>query len=177
MAALDYLGPFCRQIGILTDALISKTSTLPVLKGEELNKGVVLELNEFRRSNNISWEQFYSWLCALVDNIQPLHTIQVKINRLESKLKELKRNKRQDALPELNSEPFFESPHSNMKNEQCPKAITETKAAKVSSFDVEVLSMANQKLAAELAATKESLDSEQSKTDLLAEKLSKVSVM
>ena len=91
MAALNYPGPFCRQIGILTDALISNVSTLPVLKGDELNKGVVLELNEFRRSSNISWEQFYSWLCALADNIPPLHTVQVKINRLESKLKELEK--------------------------------------------------------------------------------------
>ena len=72
MAALNYPGPFCKQIGILTDALISNVSTLPVLKGDELNKGVVLELSEFRRSSNIPWEQFYLWLkqlCALADNV------------------------------------------------------------------------------------------------------------
>ena len=63
-----------------------------------------------------------------------------------------------------------------MKNEQRPKIVAETKAGKVSFFYVEVLSLANQKLAAELAATKESLDPEQSKTDKLAEKLSKVSI-
>ena len=59
MAALNYPGPFCKQIGILTDALISNVSTLPVLKGDELNKGVVLELSKSRRSSNIPWEQFY----------------------------------------------------------------------------------------------------------------------
>ena len=176
MAALNYPGPFCGQIGILTDALISDVGTLPLLKGNELKKGVALELNEFRRSNNIPWERFYSWLkqlCTPADSLPPLHTIQVKINHLESKLKELKRNKRHNALSELNSEPFFESRHNgDMKNEQCPRIVAETKPATVSSFDVKVLNLDNHKLAVELAATKEALDSEQANTDKLADKLS-----
>ena len=48
MAAVNYPGPFCRQSGILTDALVSVTTPLPVLSEDELSKGVVLELNEFR---------------------------------------------------------------------------------------------------------------------------------
>ena len=60
-------------------------------------------------------------------------------------------------------------------NEQCPK-VGKTKAATVNSFDMEVLSMVNHKLAAELTSTKESLDLEQAKTDQLSEKLSKLSI-
>ena len=43
MAALNYPGPFCGQIGILTDALISDVGTFSLLKGNELKKGVALE--------------------------------------------------------------------------------------------------------------------------------------
>ena len=46
----------------------------------------------------------------------------------------------------------------------------------VNSFDMEVLSMVNHKLAAELTSTSESLDLEQAKTDQLSEKLSKLSI-
>ena len=170
MAALNYPGPFCEQLGILTDALTVSTdiSALPIIETEEFNKGVVLELNEFRRDNNIPWEQFYSWIKQLCCDIVPsLHSIQVKINRLESKLKEFKRNKLHSALSELKSEPFFEL--HNLCDEQHPKIGTKAnaKAATVNSFH---------KLATELASTKESLDLEQAKTDQLAEKLSKLSV-
>ena len=44
------------------------------------------------------------------------------------------------------------------------------------SFDVEVLNLANQKLAVELASTKKSFDLQQEATDKLTEKLSKLSV-
>ena len=155
MAAHDYPGPFCEQLGILSDALTVSTdiSALPIIETEEFNKGVVLELNEFRRNNNIPWEQFYSWIKQLCCDIVPSsHSIQVKINRFESKLKEFKRNKLHGALSELKSEPELH----NLCDEQRPKVVTKAnaKAATVNSFDVEVLNMANHKLAAELASTK-----------------------
>ena len=177
MAALNYPGPFCEQVGILTDALTASgdISTLPTIEVEEFNKGVVLELNEFRKNNNIPWEQFYSWIKQLCCDIVPsLHYIQVKINRIEGKLKQFKRNKLHDALLELKSEAFFGN-EVCVHNEQCPK-VGKTKAATVNSFDMEVLSMVNHKLAAELTSTKESLDLEQAKTDQLSEKLSKLSI-
>ena len=176
MAALNYPGPFCEQVGILTDALTASAdiSTLPTIEVEEFNKGV-LELNEFRKNNNIPWEQFYSWIKQLCCDIVPsLHSIQVKINRIEGKLKQVKRNKLHDALLELKSEPFFGN-EVHVHNEQYPKVV-KTKAATVNSFDMEVLSMVNHKLAAELTSTKESLDLEQAKTDQLSEKLSKLSI-
>ena len=176
MAALDYPGPFCKQIGILTDALLSDVNALPVVETKNFNKGAALELSEFRRNNDILWEDFHSWiehLCAQADNSPTLHTIQVKITRLESKLKELKRNKRQDILTKLKSEPFFESIRGKVES---TNVVAVPKPAAVPSFDVEVLSLANQKLAAELASTKQSFDLQQTATDKLAEKLSKLSV-
>ena len=52
MAALNYPGPFCERLGILTDSLTVSTdmSTLPTIESEEFNKGVVLELNDFRKT-------------------------------------------------------------------------------------------------------------------------------
>ena len=79
MAALSYPGPFCEQVGILTNALTASadTSTLPTIEAEEFNKGIVLELNEFRKNNNIPWEQFYLFLQLCCDIVPSLHSIQV----------------------------------------------------------------------------------------------------
>ena len=112
MAALDYPGPYCKEIGILTDALLSDVNALPAVETKNFNKGAALELSDFRRNNDIPWEDFHSWiehLCAQADNSPTLQTIQVKLTRLESKFKELRRNKRQDLLTKLKNEPFFES--------------------------------------------------------------------
>ena len=176
MAALDYPGPFCKQIGILTDSLLSDVNALPVVETKNFSKGTVLELSEFRRNNDIPWEDFHSWiehLCAQADNSPTLHTIHVKITRLESKLKELKRNKRQDLLSKLKSEPFFESIRGKVES---TNVVAVPKPAASPSFDVEVLILANQKLAAELTSTKQSFDLQQTATDKLTEKLSKLSV-
>ena len=62
MAALDYPGPYCLESCILTDALLTDTRSLPVLEGKVMNKGIVLELNAFRRQNNIAWDVLDSWL-------------------------------------------------------------------------------------------------------------------
>ena len=46
MAALNYPGPFCEQVGILADALTASTdiSTLPTIEVKEFNKRVFEKL-------------------------------------------------------------------------------------------------------------------------------------
>jgi len=89
MAVLNYPGPFCSQSAILTDALVSITTPLPVSSEDELSKDVVLEPNDFRRRISISWEQFHCWIRKLcLDLVLPSFPgIKVCI---ESKLKELR---------------------------------------------------------------------------------------
>ena len=176
MAALDYPGPCCKEIVILTDALLSDVNALPAVETKNFTKGAALELSDFRRNNDMPWEDFHSWiehLCAQADNSPTLQTIQVKITRLEGKFKELRRNKRQDLLTKLKNEPFFESVRGKVES---MNVVAVPKPATVPSFDVEVLNLANQNLAVELASTKKSFDLQQEATDKLTEKLSKLSV-
>ena len=86
MAALDYPGPYCLESGILTDALLTDVRSLPVLKGKVINKGIVLELNAFRRQNNIAWDVFDSWLKHLCStaSIPSIPAMKVKISRIEN---------------------------------------------------------------------------------------------
>ena len=110
LAALEYPGPYCLESGILTDALLTDLHALPVLEGGTINKGIVLELNAFRRQNGISWDVFNSWLkhlCSATLVLPSLSAMKVKISRIEGKVKELKWNKKHEKLHELNMEPFF----------------------------------------------------------------------
>ena len=93
MAALNYPGQFCKDAGILCDALMLESAVLPILRGEDLNKGIALELNQFRVDSNLSWEDFYEWIVRLcpVATIPSFTTMKVNISRLESKIKQLKR--------------------------------------------------------------------------------------
>ena len=180
MAALNYPGPFCSQSGILTDALMSITTPLPVLSEDELSKGVVLELNDFRRRSSISWEQFHCWLRQLCPALvlPSLPAVKVRINRIETKLKELRRNKQHDKLHELSSESFFEK-HQDVQHEQHvteSQTVEKGKAIACTSFDSEVLIAVNQELAAELPTVKDVLEVEEGKTDELSAKLSKLSI-
>ena len=79
--------------------------------------------------------------------------VKVCINRIETKLKELRRNKQHDKLHELSSESFFEK-HQDVQHEQHPtesQTVEKGKAITCTSFDSEVLIAVNQELAAELA--------------------------
>ena len=42
-----------------------ESAVLPILREEDLNKGIALELNQFRVDSNLSWEDFYEWIVRL----------------------------------------------------------------------------------------------------------------
>ena len=111
---------------------------------------------EFRTKNDISWEQFHCWIKQLgpTANLPSLPDLRVMITYLDSKFKELKRNKQHD---KLGSEAFFGKYNVLCKHsiESKVQNFPETKA--VSSFDLEVLTMVNHKLASELTKAKNAL--------------------
>ena len=57
---------------------------LPILREEDLNKDIALELNQFRVDSNLSWEDFYEWIVKLcpVATIYTFMTVKVNISRL-----------------------------------------------------------------------------------------------
>ena len=144
------------SIPVLTDALLTNLHALPVLERGTINKGIVLELNAFRRQNGISWDVFNSWLkhpCSATLVLPSLSAMKVKISRIEGKVKELKRNKKHEKLHELNTEPFF---NVNDADEVEPKPVKPiAKFATSGTFDVDALTIANKKLAAELISAKQ----------------------
>ena len=104
--------------------------------------------------------------------------VKVRINRIETKLKKLRRNKQRDKLHELSSESFF-GKHQDVQHEQHPtesQTVEKGKAIACTSFDSEVLISVNQKLAVKLATVKDALEEEKGKTDELSAKLSKLSI-
>ena len=66
MAAFAYPGPHCEQVGIFCDTLLSsrKLKLKKLTKGA-LTKGVLSELNDFRKENDISWDIFHQWIVQL----------------------------------------------------------------------------------------------------------------
>ena len=108
---MNYPGQFCKDAGILCDALMLESAVLPILREEDLNKGIDLELNQFRVDSNLSWQDFHEWIVRLcpVATIPSFTTMKVNISRLESKIKELKRNKQHVKLHDVMNEAFIHS--------------------------------------------------------------------
>ena len=61
MASFAYPGPHCKQAGILCDTLVSARKQKKFSKGT-LTKGVLLELNDFCKEHDISWDLFHQWI-------------------------------------------------------------------------------------------------------------------
>ena len=166
MAQSECIGEFCIQAGISADDIIGcnlRKLTQP------LNKGVMYELNCFRRNNDYNWFDFYTWIEKLHGSdccLPSLGSIKVSIGRLEKKRSELSRNKESDQIECLFREPFFSSVMKVDVREQIPFVHSSEPA----------LQQVNADLAHELKSTEEALANEQSKNDDLVEKLSKLSV-
>ena len=80
-------GPLCEKIGLYAEVLTLKL--MPTIDQEKASKGVVLELSQFHRSNNFSWNKFHSWMKALYPEmtLPPLPTMKSSIYRIENKIK------------------------------------------------------------------------------------------
>ena len=171
MAEFDpkWIGECCRQAGISEDDIT--THALAEKLTQPLSKGVIYELNRFRKNNGYTWSDFYDWVKQLYGNDETLPTlgsVKVAISRLEKKCSELSRNKHSDQIEALFLEPFI----SSSKQVMASQGVTTNTA----SCSREVLEHVNVELARELKSAEEALVAECCKTEELAEKLSKLSV-
>ena len=154
MAALNYPGQFCKDAGIVCDALMLESAVLPILREEDLNKGIALELNQFRVDSNLSWQDFHEWIVRLcpVATIPSFTTMKVNISRLESKIKELKRNKQHVKLHDIMNEAFIHSRRGKDTTQYMQPSKTST-----GTVEFEVLSVVNHELACELTTAKDAI--------------------
>ena len=89
MATFAYPGPHCKQAVILCDMLLSTHKLKRLTKGT-LTKGVLSELNDFRKEHDISWLDFHRWIVQLKgeDGVSLL-SLKVSISLLDKKRAEL----------------------------------------------------------------------------------------
>ena len=66
-----------------------------------ISRGILYELNTYRRANNHTWNDFYGWV-----PLPSLGLIKVAVSRLEKKCSELSQNKHPDQIQALFHEPF-----------------------------------------------------------------------
>ena len=63
------------------------------------------QLNQYRKTNNVNWEDFYDWIQVLTEEKVPkLVTLKVTLSRLDKKCAKLKRSKQNDKLKLLMDE-------------------------------------------------------------------------
>ena len=95
------LGEHCEKLGITV--LDLEDGSLPILSNEELTKGIMIELNNFRRNNGNSWNEYYAWitrLCGCVPSSN-LPSVKAALSRINKKQSELLRNKHLQQLKEI----------------------------------------------------------------------------
>ena len=187
-------GPLCEEIGLYEEMLALDTIALmPIVDQRRITKGVVLELNQFRKSNNFSWNNFHAWMTALCprSTLPSLAVMKSSIYRIESKVKQLKRNHHNDDVYLLTNEPFITTAehidesyssleadgevHSNSLTSTNQRTLPKVKTCD-DRYDSEVLTTVNKALACELSKVQNELEQEVAKTDDLIAKLSKLSV-
>ena len=68
-------GPCCKNANIsegLMDGDISKLSF------DDFSKGILYELNQYRKTNSVNWEDFYNWIQVLTkEKVPKLVTLKV----------------------------------------------------------------------------------------------------
>ena len=83
-----FLGPHKNaniSIEGLMDGNVSKLSF------DDFSKGILYELNQYRKTNNINWEDFYDWIQVLTEEKVPkLATLKVTLSRLDKNVPNLK---------------------------------------------------------------------------------------
>ncbi|XP_065893139.1 uncharacterized protein [Dysidea avara] len=186
-------GPLCEELGLCGEILVLDTiGLMPTIDQKKITKGVVLELNQFRKGNNLSWNHFHAWMIALYSRstLPSLSVIRSSIYRIENKVKQLKRNHHNDDIIILTSEPFITACNKDSSSSfgpddehACSNVLTGTDQTVLAeaktcsdSHELEVLTTVNKELAGELSKVQNKLEHEVSKTDDLTTKLSKLSV-
>ena len=152
--------------------LMKASSPLPRIGKDEFLKGIVFELNDFRKENRISWDAFYQWmrkLCYDILMLPSLSAVKVSLSRLDSKRRLLHRNKQHSMLHELLSDPFL-----GEKGWTWPVPHKQQVLSKV--LDPVALARVNQSLATELSEARALISTQNKDIQDMTQKMSKFSV-
>ena len=77
---------------------------------ENFSKGIIGELNDFRKEKKMLWDKFYQWvteLCYDASMSPSISDLKVSLDCFDSKRRSLRRNKQWRLLYDLMSEPFL----------------------------------------------------------------------
>ena len=169
----SFPGPRCKNANISIERLMD--GDVCKLSCDDFTKGILYELNQYRKANNINWEDFYGWIQALTEEKVPkLATLKVTLSRLDKACVKLKINKRQDNLELLMDESGLVS--CTEEKRDCPCTVMNPVVIESSPYKLETLTKVNMDLAGELAKSEAALNDEKLKTDELSAKLSKLSI-
>ena len=173
---VNFPGPFCEAAGLTVKTLLKPGSSLPRVGKENFVKGIVVELNDFRKKKKISWETFYQWmteLCYDVSMLPSLSAVKVSLSHFDDKRQLLHKNKQHSMLYALMSEPFLGVKRCKLMTVRCKQ---QAPAGAVDSAKVAVLTQVNQSLATELSDAQNHISSQEKKIEDLTKKMVKVSI-
>ena len=88
-------GPLCEELGLYGEMLLLDSIELTnPIDQVKITKGVIFELSQFRKSHLVSWNTFYTWMKSICPGspLPKLPALKSYIYRIETKIKQLKRN-------------------------------------------------------------------------------------
>ena len=166
-------GPRCKSANISVEAL--SNGDVCKLDRHDFSKGILYELSQYRKANDISWDEFYDWILKLTEEAVPkLETLKVTLSRLDKSSAKFKRNKQPDKLESLMDESILVG--NKEKNNDFSSIVLESVKSSFLNDEIETLKTVNLDLAGELQESEAALSDQKLKTDELAAKLSKLSV-
>ena len=164
----NFQGPFCESAGIKVESLLKPGSSLPCLGKEKFVRGIICELNDFRKEKKISWEMFYEWImqiCYDTSKLPTLSAVKVSLSRYGDKRRLLRKNKQHSVLHALMNEPFLSE--KRRMTVRCQQQVPESA--------LELAEM-NQNLATELSHAQNLVSSQEKTITDLTKKMGKVSI-
>lgn len=171
----NFPGPRCKNANISVEELMD--GDVCKLNRDDFSKGILHELNQYRKVNNINWEDFYGWIQALTEEKVPkLATLKVTLARLDKACVKLTRNKEHDKLQQLMDESALVTCTEEKRGYSCKVMNPIPIVTEPSSYELKTLQKVNIDLAGELKESEAALNDEKMKTDELSAKLSKLSI-
>ena len=103
-------GPLCEELGLYGEMLLlDSIELIDHVDQEKITKGVIFELNQFRKIHNVSWNTFDTWMKSICpgSSLPQLPALKSYIGRIETKIKQLKRNHHDEEIKSVMKEPFL----------------------------------------------------------------------
>ena len=171
----SYPGPCCKNANISIEELMD--GDVCKLNCDDFTKGILYELNQYRKVNNIDWEDFYGWIQALTEEKVPkLATLKVTLSRLDKTCIKLTKNKEHDKLERLMNESALITCTEEKRGCSCTAMNPIPIVTEPCTYELKTLQKVNVDLAGELKESETALNDKKMKTDELSAKLSKLSI-